>query len=171
MAHVVVAKRGTQPPGPFGAVRQEEACDQRSEPQDVTSSGARHEGGSIGSKRSCLTRPTDLSRLPTDQYPTDLEPCNVTIQPTAAAVSVFMDHRPGGWVESASGRCRLTGLSEPSHPDRRHPLGRSHLVLLLLQLVHRLFDRLPNGLALVEAHALQDLANRLVVVLVVDAQE
>jgi hypothetical protein len=45
MPHVVVVKDGTQPRGPFGEVRQEEACDERSAPQDVTSSGARHQGG------------------------------------------------------------------------------------------------------------------------------
>src|SRR5262249_3659248 len=37
----------------------EEACHERSEPQDVTSSGLDTEG-SICSKRSCLTRPKDL---------------------------------------------------------------------------------------------------------------
>jgi hypothetical protein len=41
----------------------EAACDQRSQPQDVTSSGADAEG-SICSQRSSLTRPKDLLATP-----------------------------------------------------------------------------------------------------------
>jgi hypothetical protein len=45
--------------GPPRTSAVEEACDQRSEPQDVTSSRLDTEG-SICNKRSCLTRPKDL---------------------------------------------------------------------------------------------------------------
>src|SRR5262249_57483063 len=50
-----------------GAVRHEEACDQRSVPQDVTSSWPDAEG-SICSKRSRLSRPKDLLATPPKGY-------------------------------------------------------------------------------------------------------
>src|SRR5947209_6144007 len=54
-------RRGPGRESPSQQSAREEACDKRSSPQDVTSSGTDAKG-SIGSKRSSLTRPKDLPR-------------------------------------------------------------------------------------------------------------
>ena len=62
-----VEEAGPQPRGSSGRCRTpEEACDERSGPQDVTSSGSDAEG-SICSKRSSLSRPKDLPATPPDE--------------------------------------------------------------------------------------------------------
>src|SRR3954451_19364170 len=54
-------RRGPRRESPSQKSAREEACDKRSWPQDVTSSGTDAKG-SICSKRSSLTRPKDLPR-------------------------------------------------------------------------------------------------------------
>src|SRR4051812_39274583 len=59
-------RRGRRREGPPRSSDAEEACDERSAPQDVTSSGSEAEG-SICSQRSDLSRPRDLLATPPEE--------------------------------------------------------------------------------------------------------